>query len=71
MKILIASSIDSDAIKYLEKHHDVICAFGAEEDVLKEVIVDREVLVFRSGVQITAEVMAAAPHLQLIRWIRY
>lgn len=66
MKILIASSIDSDAIKYLEKHHDVICAFGAEEDVLKEVIADREVLVFRSGVQITAEVMAAAPNLQLI-----
>jgi phosphoglycerate dehydrogenase-like enzyme len=66
MKILIASSIDPDAIKYLEQKHDVICAFGAKEGVLKEKIFDREVLVFRSGVQITAEVMAAAPQLKLI-----
>ena len=66
MKILIASSIDPDAIKYLEQKHDVICAFGAKEDVLIEKIADRDVLVFRSGVQITASVMAAAPNLKLI-----
>ena len=66
MKILIASSIDSDAIKHFEQNHDVICAFGASEEVLKEKIVDREVLIFRSGVNITADVMAAAPDLKLI-----
>lgn len=66
MKILIASSIDPAAIQYLEKHHDVLCAFGASEDVLIEKISDREVLIFRSGVQITTEVMAAAPYLKLI-----
>lgn len=66
MKILIASSIYPDAIEQLKEHHDVICAFNAKDEELKSLIVDREVLIFRSGVQITAEVMARAPDLQLI-----
>ena len=66
MKILIASSIDKDAINELSQEHDVICAFGAPEAELKRLIVDREVLIFRSGVQITADVMSAAPNLRLI-----
>jgi D-3-phosphoglycerate dehydrogenase len=66
MKILIASSIDPQAIGKLEEQHDVVCAFNAKEDELKSVITDREVLIFRSGVQITAEVMGAAPELKLI-----
>ena len=66
MKILIASSIDKDAINELSQEHDVICAFGAPEAELKKLIVDREVLIFRSGVQITADVMSAAPNLRLI-----
>ena len=66
MKILIASSIDKDAIEELSQEHDVICAFGAPEEELKQLIVDREILIFRSGVQITADVMAAAPDLRLI-----
>ena len=66
MKILIASSIDKDAIKELSQEHDVVCAFGAPENELKNLIVDREVLIFRSGVQITADVMSTAPDLRLI-----
>jgi D-3-phosphoglycerate dehydrogenase len=66
MKILIASSIDPDAIKTLEANHDVICAFGASREKLLEVIPDREVLIFRSGVQITGEVMSHAPDLKLL-----
>ena len=66
MKILIASSIHKDAIQKLEQDHDVICAFNARDDVLKAVIPDREVLIFRSGVQITADVMSRAPDLKLI-----
>ena len=66
MKILIASSIDPDAIQSLEQNHDVLCAFGASEDVLVDKISDREVLIFRSGVQITTKVLAAASHLKLI-----
>jgi D-3-phosphoglycerate dehydrogenase / 2-oxoglutarate reductase len=66
MKILIASSIHKDAIQKLEQEHDVICAFNAKDEELKAVIQDREVLIFRSGVQITADVMSSAPNLQLI-----
>lgn len=66
MKILIASSIYPEAIDKLREEHDVVCAFSAKEDVLKSVIQDREVLIFRSGVQITAEVMACAPELKLL-----
>lgn len=66
MRILIASYIDPDAIEALSQEHDVICAFDASEEELTEVIADREILIFRSGVQITAEVMSAAPDLRLI-----
>lgn len=66
MKILLASSIHSDAINRLKEKHDVVSAFGAKEDALKSLIVDRDVLVFRSGVQISAPVMAAAPNLKLL-----
>lgn len=66
MKILIASSIYPDAIAELSLRHDVICAFGADEEMLKRQIAGCEALIFRSGVQITADVMRAAPGLQLI-----
>lgn len=66
MKILIASSIYPEAIKTLQEQHDVMCAFNAKEEDLKSLIKDREVLVFRSGVQITADVMAHAPDLKLL-----
>ena len=66
MKILIASAIDPATIAALEQDHDVMCVFDATESELIEVISDREALIFRSGVQITAAVMAAAPDLELI-----
>lgn len=66
MKLLIASSIYPGAIEELAANHDVICAFNAGEEKLRSLIVDREVLIFRSGVQITAAVMAAAPELKLL-----
>lgn len=66
MKILIASSIHPDAVAQLSLRHDVICAYGADEETLKSHIADREVLIFRSGVQITAGVMETAPNLKLI-----
>jgi phosphoglycerate dehydrogenase-like enzyme len=66
MKILIASSIYPDAIEKLRENHDVVCAFGAPEDELKPAMQDREILIFRSGVDINARVMAAAPKLKLL-----
>jgi D-3-phosphoglycerate dehydrogenase / 2-oxoglutarate reductase len=66
MKILIASSVCPKAIERLHQHHDVLCAFGAKEAVLKSLIKDREVLVCRSGVRITAEVLECATELKLL-----
>lgn len=66
MKILITNPIDPDTITELEKKHDTICEFLPAKDLLKSRIADREVLIFRSGVSITAEVMECAPELCLI-----
>lgn len=66
MKILLASSIHSEAIEGLRSRHDVLCAFNGSKEVLQEKIADREVLIFRSGVQIDADVMESAPDLKLI-----
>lgn len=66
MNILIASSIDSQAVAQLERDHDVVCAFGAPETELRALMHDREVLIFRSGVTISAEVMRCAPGLKLL-----
>src|SRR5215207_5260594 len=66
MKILIASKIYADSIEKLKEDHEVVCAFGADKETLKSLIWDCDVLVFRSGVDISADVMAAAPSLKLL-----
>lgn len=66
MNILIASSIDSETIEALSAQHNVFCAFNASEEVLKSRIKDCGILICRSGVQITGEVMACAPNLKLL-----
>ena len=66
MNILVASSIHEGAIEHLRKRHTVTCRFGAPEDELVTAIADAEVLVFRSGVQISRQVLEAASHLKLI-----
>jgi D-3-phosphoglycerate dehydrogenase / 2-oxoglutarate reductase len=66
VKILLASRIDPGAESRLRAAHDVTCAFGAPPEPLARAIADREVLVFRSGVQITAAVLESAPRLRLI-----
>jgi D-3-phosphoglycerate dehydrogenase / 2-oxoglutarate reductase len=66
MRILVASPIDSDALTELRSRHDVVAAFGAPEDELRRLAVDREAIVFRSGVSISSEVLAAATGLRLL-----
>jgi phosphoglycerate dehydrogenase-like enzyme len=63
MKILIVSPVAPDAIETLRQQHDVVCAFDPSEDALKTLIQEQNLLIFRSGVQITADVMEAAPSL--------
>ncbi len=66
MKVLIASSICPKAIERLREQHDVLCAFGATEAILRRLIKDREILICRSGVRISAEVLECAPKLKLL-----
>jgi D-3-phosphoglycerate dehydrogenase len=66
VKILVASRIDPGAEARLRARHDVSCAWGAPEAELCRAIADRDALVFRSGVKITAAVIDAAPRLRLI-----
>jgi D-3-phosphoglycerate dehydrogenase len=65
-RILIASPIDPVAIDRLRRAHDVVCAFSVDQEALRSLIGDREVLVFRSGVSVTSRIMDAARNLRLI-----
>ena len=66
MRILIVSPIDSSAIRALEQEHDVVCAFNAPEEELKKRIIDRDVVVFRSGVDLSTKVLDCGPELKLM-----
>ena len=66
MKILLASSIDPGAVEFLEREHDVVRAFNAPEERLAELVADREVVIFRSGVTISAAVLDRAPNVALL-----
>lgn len=65
MRILIASQIAPEALATLEARHDVRIALGASEADLSAAAVDREAIVFRSGVSIGPGVLAA-PDLRLL-----
>ncbi len=65
-KILIASSICAEALEELRSAYDVVCAINGTEAELCAAISDREILWFRSGVDINENVLAAAPHLKLL-----
>jgi len=66
MKILIASNIDPATVIRLEQQHDVITAYGAEVDVLTDLVADRDVMIFRSGVSIAPDVLKNGPDLKLL-----
>ncbi len=66
MRILIASPIDAAALSRLRQDHDVVCAAGAGEEQLCRLVVDREAIVFRSGVTLSRQVLVCAPDLRLL-----
>jgi len=66
MRILIASPIYNETIEYLKENHEVVCAFNANTEDLKSSIKKCNAIVFRSGVQITADVMKCSPDLKLV-----
>ncbi len=66
MKILQASPIDPGTVEALSRAHDVRSAVNAEPSRLAEAIVDREVVILRSGVQLSGEVLEGGLDLRLI-----
>jgi D-3-phosphoglycerate dehydrogenase len=66
MKILIASQLDPAALAALQADHDVVTVIGGSEEALAAAVVDREAIVFRSGVTISNDVLAAGPELRLL-----
>ncbi len=66
MKILCASPIDQSAIDALSTNHRTVAAWAADESFLREAIVDAEVVVFRSGVEMSPELLDTAPDLRLM-----
>ncbi len=66
MRLLIASPIDQGAMEKLEGQHNVVTAFKTSREELKRLVRDREAFIFRSGIQIDAELMSLAPELKLL-----
>lgn len=65
MSILLASSIDPGAVALLDRTYDVHRVFDGTFE-LAAAATDAEVVVLRSGVLLSAELMAAAPRLRLV-----
>jgi D-3-phosphoglycerate dehydrogenase len=66
MKIVIASHIDPACIEQLETRHEVVRAFEGGAAALPSAMPGADILVVRSGVQITRALMQSAPGLGLL-----
>jgi D-3-phosphoglycerate dehydrogenase / 2-oxoglutarate reductase len=66
MNILLVSRIDPEAIETLRQDHDVECSFNPDEELLRSLLPGRNVLVFRSGVTLSSDVLEAASSLRLV-----
>ena len=66
MRILLASKIHPEAIDKLDRNHEVVYAFDAAEEELKERIKYCEAIIFRSGVNFSKAVMECSDKLRLI-----
>jgi phosphoglycerate dehydrogenase-like enzyme len=66
MRAALVSAIDSAAVDLLQARHDVKHAVGLTADELEVAIADREVLVARSGVTVSGDLMRRAPGLKLV-----
>ena len=66
MRILVASHLEQSALRQLQQRHDVICTFDQPTADLFSLVRDREVVVFRSGVEIARTLLECAPDLKLL-----
>ena len=65
-KILIADPIDAEGVELLRTQADVDVKTGLKAQELMEILGDYEALIVRSETKVTAEVIKAGKHLQVI-----
>lgn len=66
MNVLVATTLAAPALDALRADHDVVHSIDPDPDELVRLVADRQAIVFRSGVQIGADLMRAAPDLELL-----
>lgn len=66
MKLLIASHICPEAVAELKLEHEVTCTWEVPHRGLIDLLADCEVLIFRSGIELSRQLLSAAPRLRLI-----
>lgn len=66
MRILVISPLDPSAIETLGSTHDVLHVVNPPPEELRRLVADREVVVLRSGVVLSGDVLEAAPSLRLV-----
>jgi D-3-phosphoglycerate dehydrogenase / 2-oxoglutarate reductase len=66
LRIALVSPIDASAIDALADRHDVVRAIGLAGGELEQRIADREVLIARSGVSVSAGLLRHAPSVRLV-----
>jgi phosphoglycerate dehydrogenase-like enzyme len=66
VNILLLSPVEAETVERLRQQHDVREAIGVAPDLLGRLAADREVFVFRSGVDISADLMRKAPRLRFL-----
>ncbi|MFD5141921.1 hydroxyacid dehydrogenase [Streptomyces sp. NPDC058401] len=65
-RIVVLDPVHPDALAALREVHEVLVRLQPPEDELLALVADADALVVRSGVRITAEVVAAAPGLRVV-----
>ena len=66
VKIILVSPVDAEAIETLRSHHEVAIALDYFTSDDAEFLRDQEVLVFRSGGEITRDMLDRSPKLSLV-----
>jgi D-3-phosphoglycerate dehydrogenase len=66
VNILCLSPIDESALERMRRDHEVLVATNGDHRHLDSLVRDREVVIFRSGVSVTGDLIDESPQLKLL-----